>query len=113
MLLVDWSVHTHVQVIATWHVCHVQDGWDRRNNAPAVIVEGDWALLTCTPRQSGPSGGRDRLQLRQIRETPLQTFDQVLILTIRRKAMCSATSTAACMLPGLVCPCLILYAYCN
>ena len=41
----------------------IQDGWDRRGHPPAVLVEGDWALLTCTPGRAGPSGGRDRLQL--------------------------------------------------
>lgn len=41
----------------------LQDGWTRRGHPPAVLVEGDWALLTCTPDREGPTGGRDRLQL--------------------------------------------------
>lgn len=41
----------------------MQDGWDRRGRPPAVLVEGNWALLTCTPGREGPTGGRDRLQL--------------------------------------------------
>lgn len=40
-----------------------QDGWSRRGHPPAVLVEGNWALLTCTPDREGPTGGRDRLQL--------------------------------------------------
>ncbi|KAL3150857.1 hypothetical protein ABBQ32_000610 [Trebouxia sp. C0010 RCD-2024] len=40
-----------------------QDGWSRRGRPPAVLVEGTWALLTCTPDREGPTGGRDRLQL--------------------------------------------------
>ena len=47
----------------TYHIHSPQDGWDRRGRPPAVLVEGDWALLTCTPGREGPTGGRDRLQL--------------------------------------------------
>ncbi len=47
----------------------IQDGWDRRGHPPAVLVEGDWALLTCTPGRAGPSGGRDRLQLIKLKSS--------------------------------------------
>lgn len=50
---------------ATWlvHDCSLQVGWTRKGHPPAVLVEGEWALLTCTPDREGPTGGRDRLQL--------------------------------------------------
>ena len=67
----------------------LQDGWTRRGHPPAVLVEGDWALLTCTPDREGPTGGRDRLQLIKL-DTMCRTREkQVCVNTI-----CVATKYA-------------------
>ncbi|DBA91602.1 TPA: hypothetical protein ACH3X1_003213 [Trebouxia sp. C0004] len=54
-----------------------QDGWDRRGHPPPVLVEGDWALLTCTPGRAGPSGGRDRLLLIKLKSPTKAKTQQV------------------------------------
>ena len=67
----------------------LQDGWTRRGHPPAVLVEGDWALLTCTPDREGPTGGRDRLQLIKLDTLHRTKENQVCGTTI-----CAATKYA-------------------
>ena len=66
----------------------LQDGWSRRGHPPAVVVEGDWALLTCTPDREGPTGGRDRLQL--IKLDTLDTLHRT-----NKKQVCLTTVSAS------------------
>ena len=58
-----------------------------------MLVEGGWALLTCTPGRAGPSGGRDRLQLIKLK-TPKNGVQRVCIYVYVVENM----FTPACMI---------------
>lgn len=74
----------------------LQDGWTRRGHPPAVLVEGDWALLTCTPDREGPTGGRDRLQLIKL-DTMLRTKEKQVCWNIVYASSCAEVFTMVCI----------------